>query len=92
MSEIKKYPVPAELEKRALINAVGYQDWYRYSTANPEAFWADQAKKFVTWFKPWDQVLDWSFAESDLHINWFKGALLNVAYNCLDRHLATRGE
>ncbi|KOR29122.1 acetyl-CoA synthetase, partial [Achromatium sp. WMS2] len=60
--------------------------------ANPEAFWADQAKKFVTWFKPWDQVLDWSFAESDLHINWFKGALLNVAYNCLDRHLATRGE
>ena len=42
--------------------------------------------------KPWDKVLDWSFGENDLHIEWFKGGKLNVSYNCLDRHLDTRGD
>jgi acetyl-CoA synthetase len=44
----------------------------------------------VTWFKPWDKVLDWDFTKG--HIRWFEGGKLNVSYNCLDRHLATRGD
>lgn len=92
MSEIKTYPVPADLAATAHINAASYAAMYRQSIDNPEQFWAEQAEKFVTWFTPWTQVLDSSFQESNLHINWFKGGTLNVAYNCLDRHLETRGD
>ncbi len=65
---------------------------YQQSIDDPEGFWGEQAENYVTWFKPWDKVLDWSFMEDDLHIEWFKGAKLNVSYNCLDRHLDTRGD
>lgn len=92
MSEIKTYPVPADLAATAHINAASYAAMYRQSIDNSEQFWAEQAEKFVTWFTPWTQVLDSSFQESNLHINWFKGGTLNVSYNCLDRHLETRGD
>lgn len=92
MSEIKVYPVPAELAATAHIDAARYASMYQQSVANPDAFWAEQATQFVTWFKPWNQVSNWSFAEKDLHIHWFKGGVLNVTYNCLDRHLETRGD
>jgi hypothetical protein len=63
---------------------------YKRSVDDPEGFWADQAKQFVTWFKPWDKVLDWDFTKG--HIRWFEGGTLNVSYNCLDRHLEQRGD
>ena len=90
MSEVKVYPVPAEVAAHAWINDAQYQEMYKRSVDDPEGFWAEQAEKFVTWFKPWDKVLDWDFTKG--HIRWFEGATLNVSYNCLDRHLATRGD
>ena len=90
MSEVKVYPVPTEVAAHAWINDAQYQEMYKRSVDDPEGFWAEQAEKFVTWFKPWDKVLDWDFTKG--HIRWFEGATLNVSYNCLDRHLATRGD
>ena len=66
-----------------------YKDVYAYSIENPEGFWGDVAEHF-TWKKKWDQVLDWNF--KDPKVAWFKGAQLNITENCLDRHLAERGE
>ena len=92
MSQDKIYPIPAEIAAKAHISAAQYEAMYKQSLADPETFWAAQAQEFVTWSKPWDSVLDWSFDAENLHINWFKGGKLNVSYNCLDRHLATRGD
>jgi acetyl-CoA synthetase len=90
-SQGKIYPVPAAVAKAALIDAKRYKAMYERSVKNPDGFWAEQAKQFVTWSKPWTKVSDWSYAASNLHIKWFIGGKLNVSYNCLDRHLATRG-
>ncbi|MEW7979021.1 MAG: acetate--CoA ligase [Candidatus Sedimenticola endophacoides] len=92
MSESKVCPVPAEFAAQANINQAQYQEMYQRSVQDPEGFWAEQAQEYLTWFKPWDKVLDWSFGEDDLHIEWFKGGKLNVTYNCLDRHLDSRGD
>ncbi|MDS4019746.1 MAG: acetate--CoA ligase [Candidatus Competibacter sp.] len=90
MSEVKVYPVTAEVAAHAWINNDQYLEMYQRSVDDPEGFWAEQAKQFVTWSKPWNKVLDWDFTKG--HIRWFEGAQLNVSYNCLDRHLATRGD
>ncbi len=66
-----------------------YYAAYQRAVENPEAFWAEQAETFQ-WRKPWDKVLDWNFEEPD--IKWFLGGQLNITENCLDRHLATRGD
>ncbi|MEA3219509.1 acetate--CoA ligase [Immundisolibacter sp.] len=90
MSDEKIYPVPAEFAARAYIKAADYEALYARSLADRDAFWAEQASRFVSWFEPWRTV-----CEEDLtagHIRWFSGGKLNVAYNCLDRHLETRGE
>ena len=65
-----------------------YQEAYKHSVEDPTAFWASIAENF-TWKRKWDTVLDWNFKEPQ--ISWFKGAQLNITENCLDRHLATRG-
>jgi acetyl-CoA synthetase len=92
MSESKIYPVPAEFAAQANITAAQYDEMYQQSVADPEGFWSEQAEKYLSWFKPWNSVCDWSFARDDLHIKWFEGAELNVSYNCLDRHLSSRGD
>ena len=92
MSDIKTYPVPADFAAQANVTAEQYNAMYAQSVEDPDTFWAEQAEQYLTWFKKWDTVLDWSFSEDDLHINWFKGGTLNVSYNCLDRHLETRGD
>ena len=66
-----------------------YHEVYQKSIENPEAFWAEIAENFV-WKKKWDSVLNWNFTEPK--IEWFAGAQLNITENCIDRHLATRGE
>ena len=71
MSEIKTYPVPADFAAQANVNDEQYQAMYQQSIDDPEGFWAEQAEKYVSWFKKWDKVLDWSFDKDDLHINWF---------------------
>ncbi len=65
-----------------------YQQEYKYSIENPEAFWAEQADNFV-WKKKWDKVLDWNFEEPN--VKWFSGGKLNITENCLDRHLLNKG-
>ncbi len=92
MSDSKIYPVDAKTAEYAHVDAATYAEMYRRSVEDTDAFWAEQADAMLTWFKPWDKVLDWSYDEADLHIEWFKGGKLNVAYNCLDRHLDTRGD
>lgn len=72
------------------MNAEIYKTWYARSLQNPEQFWSELAQQFVTWIKPWNTVLSGSFATFD--VRWFVGAKLNVAYNCLDRHLASRSK
>ncbi|MFW5452848.1 acetate--CoA ligase [Thioalkalivibrio sulfidiphilus] len=91
MSEVKVHEIPEAFAAQAHVNAQQYQEMYQRSVDDPEGFWSEQADKYVTWFKKWDKVLDWSFA-GDVHIRWFEGAKLNVSYNCLDRHLETRGD
>jgi acetyl-CoA synthetase len=66
-----------------------YHDEYKKSLENPDFFWAGVAENFV-WHKKWDKVLDWNFTEPK--VEWFKGGKLNITENCIDRHLATRGE
>jgi acetyl-CoA synthetase len=66
-----------------------YKEDYKLSVENPEAFWAGVADTF-TWKKKWDKVLEWNFTEPK--VEWFKGAQLNITENCLDRHLATKGD
>jgi acetyl-CoA synthetase len=89
MSEEKVYPVPANVAQRAHINEARYKEMYARSLRDPDSFWAEQAREFVTWFKPFQKVANWSF--QPISVKWFEGGKLNVAYNCLDRHLETRG-
>ncbi|PKM36306.1 MAG: acetate--CoA ligase [Gammaproteobacteria bacterium HGW-Gammaproteobacteria-10] len=90
MTEVKTYPVDPELSARAHITPERYETLYRQSIDEPESFWAEQAEQFLDWFKPWDKVMDYDYSKG--YIRWFEGGKLNVSYNCLDRHLATRGD
>jgi acetyl-CoA synthetase len=91
MSEEKIYPVPAEFSAKAHINDKLYQQMYQQSVSDPEAFWGEQAEQFIDWYQSWDKVMDCDYS-GEVSIKWFQGAKLNVAYNCIDRHLKTRGD
>jgi acetyl-CoA synthetase len=90
MSE-KIYDVPAEWAKRAFINDAKYQEMYRRSLADPNGFWAEQAKR-IHWMKPFSKVKNTSFVKPNVSIKWFEDGATNAAYNCIDRHLATHGQ
>jgi acetyl-CoA synthetase len=92
MTQEKIYNVPAEVASRAHINEAKYRQMYERSVKDPDGFWAEQAKEFISWSKPWAKVSDWSFDAKNLHIEWFIGGKLNVSYNCVDRHLDKRGD
>ena len=92
MSDDKIYNVPSDAAKRAFIDDKKYQELYARSIADPDAFWAEQAKALITWFKPWTQISDWSYDAKNLYVRWFEGGKLNVSYNCLDRHIEKRGD
>lgn len=85
-----RYPVPEKLRQSAWINREKYQQLYQQSIDNPEAFWAEQAQ-IIDWFQPFTKVKETSFSLDDFHIRWFADGVLNVSYNCLDRHLKTHG-
>ncbi|MEN8711834.1 MAG: acetate--CoA ligase [Arenicellales bacterium] len=90
MSESKIYPVPEEFAKNAHITSEMYEAMYKRSIEDPDGFWSDQANEFLDWMKPWSKVQEFDFTKGD--IRWFEGGKLNVSYNCLDRHLETRGD
>ncbi|AQR74144.1 acetate--CoA ligase [Sphingomonas sp. LM7] len=85
------YPVSEDWARRARVDAAGYEKLYGRSIADPGSFWLEQAKR-LDWIKRPEMAGDWSFDEEDFHIRWFADGKLNVAANCVDRHLATRGD
>ena len=90
MTDNTVYPVFDSIEAKTHLTQEQYQAMYARSLSDPEAFWAEQANEHLDWFKPFENV-----SESDFHtadIKWFEGGKLNVSYNCIDRHLATRAD
>jgi len=85
------YPPSADFAKNAHIDASKYADMYAASIKDPEAFWAEHGKR-VDWIKPFTKVKNTSFAYDNVSIKWFEDGELNVSANCIDRHLATRGD
>jgi acetyl-CoA synthetase len=84
------YPVPAALKGCAHIQSLAaYEVQYRRSLDDPEGFWGEQGK-ILDWYHPWHQVFDADYKAIDF--GWYLGGRLNAAYNCVDRHLAKRGE
>ncbi|MGB9350711.1 MAG: acetate--CoA ligase [Pseudolabrys sp.] len=90
MSE-KIYDVPADWRKRAYADGAKYKEMYARSIKDPNGFWADQAKR-IDWIKPFSKVKNTSYDPTDVSIKWFEDGTLNVCHNCVDRHLAKRGD
>ncbi len=87
----KLYEVSPEWAGRAHVDAEGYRAMYRESIDDPEAFWTRHGDR-IEWFKPFSRVKNTSFAPGEVSIRWFEDGTTNVAHNCIDRHLATRGD
>jgi len=85
------YPVPANWAEDALINEARYAEMYAQSIENPDEFWRSEARR-IDWITSFTRVKNTNFHEADFGIKWFEDGTLNLAANCLDRHLATRGE
>ncbi len=87
----KLYPVPDAWAAKARIDAQGYDRLYGRALGDSGSFWLEQARR-LDWIKRPEIAGDWSFDEKDFHIQWFADGKLNVAANCIDRHLAKRGD
>ena len=91
MFDVHNFPVPEEVAKTALIDKAKYQAMYKQSVEDNEGFWNEHGKR-VDWIKPYTQVKDVNFEVPNVDIKWFHDGTLNVAANCIDRHLASRGD
>ena len=89
MSESLVFPVPNKVAADAWADNDKYLEMYQASVDDPETFWGEQGKR-IDWIKPYSKVKDTDFT-GDVTIKWYYDGTLNAAYNCLDRHLATRG-
>ncbi|WP_299029307.1 acetate--CoA ligase [uncultured Sulfitobacter sp.] len=87
----KTYPPSADLAAQAHVNEAKYDAMYAASINDPEGFWREQGQR-VDWMKPFTQVKDVDFTLGSVKINWYGDGQLNVAANCIDRHLETRGD
>ena len=87
----KIYAIPAAWKKKAYFNEASYQKAYDESVKNPKKYWAKQAKR-VDWIKAPTKIKNVSFAYPNISIKWYEDGALNVAYNCIDRHLKKRGQ
>ncbi len=85
------HAVPSDWAASAHIDVKTYDEMYRRSLADPDGFWREQAAR-LDWMSPFTTVKNTSFAPGEIAIRWFEDGTLNVAANCLDRHLATRGD
>jgi acetyl-CoA synthetase len=85
------YQVPAEFAARARVDARRYAADYAHSVSDPQAFWGEVGRR-IDWIRPYTKVKDVSFRLEDFHIRWYEDGTLNVAQNCLDRHLTERGD
>ncbi|KPY03524.1 Acetyl-coenzyme A synthetase [Pseudomonas tremae] len=91
MSAASLYPVRPEVAATTLTDEATYKAMYQQSVVNPDGFWREQAQR-LDWIKPFTVVKQTSFDDHRVDIKWFADGTLNVAYNCLDRHLAERGD
>ena len=89
MSE-KVYPVPATWKKKAHVDEAGYKKMYEESVKSPDTFWAEQAK-MIDWFKAPTKIKNTTYKYPEVSIKWYEDGVLNVSYNCIDRHLKKRG-
>ncbi|OAN16691.1 acetyl-coenzyme A synthetase [Photobacterium jeanii] len=91
MSEVHVYPVNQAIADNAHITDDKYREMYQQSVINPDGFWREHGQ-IVDWIKPFSQVKNTSFDTGHVSVKWFEDGTLNVSANCLDRHLATRGD
>ncbi|MEM1374313.1 MAG: acetate--CoA ligase [Pseudomonadota bacterium] len=92
LDESKKTFAPSpDFASKAHANEATYDEMYAASIADPDAFWAEHGKR-IDWIKPFTKVKNSSYAHPDVSIKWFEDGTLNVAANCIDRHLETRGD
>ena len=87
-----RHEAPEEFRERAHLKSMEeFLALYQRSIEDPEAFWAEQAQR-IDWFEPFSRVKNVSYASNNVSIRWYEGGKTNVSYNCLDRHLDTRGD
>ncbi|MDQ8698503.1 acetate--CoA ligase [Hyphomicrobium sp. LHD-15] len=87
----KAYPVTPEWASRAWLDDAKYKALYERSVKDPDGFWGEQGRR-LDWIKPYTKVKNTSYAPDNVSIKWFEDGTLNVSANCIDRHLATRGD
>jgi acetyl-CoA synthetase len=87
----KIYEVPSDWQKRAFVDEAKYKEMYARSIKDPDGFWAEQAKR-IDWIKKPTKVKNTTYDAHNVSIKWFEDGTLNASYNCVDRHLAKRGD
>ena len=92
MKTVEGYQPKEEISNKALIDTTKYQEMYKRSVENPEAFWHEQARNLVLWQKQFSKVKNVSYSYPDVSIKWFEDGVLNVSENCIDRHLEDKSE
>ncbi len=90
MAEVHKHPVPIAIAEHALITKEQYHALYKQSVQDPDAFWGE-AGKTLDWIKPFTKVKNTSFDPGHINVRWYEDGTLNLSANCLDRHLADKG-
>jgi acetyl-CoA synthetase len=87
----KIYAVPPEWSARAYVDDAKYKEMYKRSIDDPAGFWGEHGKR-LDWIKPYTKVKNTTFGPPDVSIKWYEDGTLNVSANCIDRHLAKRGD
>jgi len=90
MTEAQVYSVPDAWQKTAYVDSTRYYEMYEASIASPDVFWGEHGHR-IDWIKPYTKVKNTSFT-GDVSIRWYEDGTLNACANCVDRHLASRGD
>jgi acetyl-CoA synthetase len=91
MTDAQVYPVPDAWQRTAYVESTRYYEMYEASIASPDIFWGEHGHR-IDWIKPYSKVRNASFEPGNISIKWYEDGALNVCANCVDRHLATRGD
>jgi len=91
MTHNEIFPVPSEWAQKAYVDNDAYLEMYHRSVEDPDGFWGEHGKR-LDWFKPFTKVKNTSYGNKDVSIKWYEDGTLNASHNCLDRHLASRGD
>ena len=90
-TEKSSHPAPDSFVAKAHVDAARYEQMYQASVDDPDAFWAKEGKR-LDWIEPFTKVKNANFTLGEVSIKWFEDGVLNVAANCIDRHLASRAD